>query len=143
VNVVSIASGKNGDKIVICHKGQNTLTIGAPAVADHLGHGDMLGNCTEQSITRRDIITEESANDLSIKVLRNPSLNYFDLQLGSKTGNNFQIKVYDLMGRVIETRFRLQGNQTLRLGSFYKPGIYLVEISQGAQKQTLKLIKAN
>jgi hypothetical protein len=143
VNVVAIAGGKNGDKIVICHKGQNTLTIGASGVADHLGHGDMLGNCTEESITRRDIITEESTNDISVRVLRNPSLNYFDLQLGSKTGNNFQIKVYDLMGRVIETRSRLQGNQTLRLGSSYKPGIYLVEISQGAEKQILKLIKAD
>jgi hypothetical protein len=143
VNVVAIAGGKNGDKIVICHKGQNTLTIGASGVADHLGHGDMLGNCTEESFTRRDIITEELTNDPPVKVLRNPSFNHFDLQLGGKTGDNFQIKVYDLMGRVIETRFWLQGNQTLRLGSSYKPGIYLVEISQGAQKHTLKLIKAN
>ena len=143
VNVVNIAGGKNGDKIVICHKDKNTLTIGASAVADHLGHGDMLGSCTEQTITRRDMIAEEFTNDLSVKVLRNPSLNYFDLQLRNKTGNDFQIKVYDLMGRVIETRSRLQGNQTLRLGSLYKPGIYLLEISQGTQKQTLKLIKAN
>jgi hypothetical protein len=143
VNVADIAGGKNGDKIVICHKGQNTLTIGTLGVADHLGHGDMLGSCTAQSISRRDIITEEFTNDFSVKVRSNPSSNYFDLQLSGNTENNFQIKVYDLMGRVIETKLSLRGNQTLKLGSSYKPGIYLLEISQGAERQTLKLVKAN
>jgi hypothetical protein len=44
VNVANVSGGKNGDKIVICHKG-NTLTIGVDGVADHVGHGDMLGRC--------------------------------------------------------------------------------------------------
>ena len=32
---------------------------------------------------------------------------------------------------------------SVRLGSFYHSGIYLVEIIQGGQKQTLKLVKTN
>ncbi|MGZ4020066.1 MAG: Kazal-type serine protease inhibitor domain-containing protein, partial [Flavisolibacter sp.] len=31
-------------KVTICHKG-HTITVGAPAVAAHLAHGDTLGPC--------------------------------------------------------------------------------------------------
>jgi hypothetical protein len=80
---------------------------------------------------------------LATRVLGNPSSNYFDIQIGGKAGNNIRLMVYDNMGRVIETRSSLTSNQTVRLGSFYHSGIYLVEIIQGTQKQTLKLVKAN
>ena len=140
VTVQDVSGGKNGDKIVICHKGGNSLTIGSSGVADHLAHGDMLGSCAE-SITSRSTRTEEFASNFSVKVRSNPAYNYFDLQLNGNTEHNFQIKVYDLIGRVMETKTSQSGN--LRIGNTYKPGIYLLEVSQGAVRQTLKLIKAN
>ena len=142
VSVADVAGGKNGDKIEICHKGSNTLTIGASGVADHLGHSDMLGSCTVESVTRRDG-SAEFENNFSVKVRSNPSYNYFDLQLSGSTNNDFQVKVYDLTGRVVESRTSLRGIQTLRIGNTYKPGIYVLEVSQGAQRKTLKLVKAN
>jgi len=51
--------------------------------------------------------------------------------------------VYDNLGRVIERKSSLPSNQIVRLGGSYQSGIYLVEIIQGTQKQTLKLVKAN
>jgi hypothetical protein len=143
VNVMDVADGKKGDKIIVCHMGKNSLTIAAPAVAAHLGHGDMLGSCTdgEKSTTLPKSLMEEQASNLSVRALPNPSLNYFDLQLSGKGGNNIQVKVYDLMGRVIESKSSLHSNQTLRVGASYKPGIYMVEIVQGEQKQTIRLIK--
>ena len=33
------------DKVTLCHKDKNTLTVGAPAQEAHLGHGDILGAC--------------------------------------------------------------------------------------------------
>jgi hypothetical protein len=140
VNVVDISGGKNGDKIVVCHRG-NSLTIGNSGVADHLGHGDILGSCEPNSVTKRS--TEFRETDFSIRVLGNPSPNYFDIQLRGNSDNNIRLTVYDNMGRVIETKSSLSSNQTMRLGSFYRSGIYLVEIIQGAQKQILKLVKAN
>ena len=140
VNVVNIAGGKNGDKINICHR-ENTLTIGNSGVADHLLHGDMLGSCQSSSITARsrDIIE----TGLAIRTLSNPSPNYFDIQIRGKAGNNIRLTVYDNMGRIIETKSALPFNQMVRLGSSYRTGIYLVEIVQGAEKKTLKLVKAN
>jgi hypothetical protein len=37
--------GKGQQKITLCHKGKNTLAVGAPAQAAHLRHGDKLGAC--------------------------------------------------------------------------------------------------
>ena len=140
VNVVNISGGNKGDKIVVCHKG-NTLTIGATGVADHLGHGDMLGSCASESrIVRSGIIPETG---LAIRVLANPSPNTFDIQIRGKGENNIRLTVYDNLGRIIETRSSLSSNQTVRFGSFYHPGIYLAEFVQGTQKLTLKLVKAN
>jgi len=140
VNVVDISGGKKGDKIVVCHYG-HSLTIAAPALADHLQHGDVLGSCESNSVTVRSADIRET--DFAIRVLGNPSPNYFDIQIRGKADNNVRLTVYDNLGRVIETKSSLPSNQTVRLGSFYHSGIYLVEIVQGTQKQILKLVKAN
>jgi len=33
------------NKVTLCHKNKNTLTLGAPAQAAHMRHGDSLGAC--------------------------------------------------------------------------------------------------
>lgn len=37
--------GMGRQKATLCHKGKNTITVGAPAKAAHLRHGDDLGAC--------------------------------------------------------------------------------------------------
>ena len=140
VTVVNVSGGNKGDKIVICHKG-NELTIGSSGVADHLQHGDMLGSC--EPVSSRAPSTDLRETQFGVSVLGNPSPNYFDIRIRGKADNNIRITVYDNLGRVIETKTSLSSNQTVRLGSSYRPGIYLVEILQGTHKQTLKLVKAN
>jgi hypothetical protein len=143
VNVMDIAGGRNGDKIVICHKGSNTLTIGTSGVTDHLGHGDMLGGCDDQarSITRRNSVTDEFTTTTLARTLANPSWNHFDIRINGKAGIPVQVRVFDLLGRIVETRTAIQSNQTLRIGNLYNPGRYIVEIMQGRERQTLTLIK--
>src|SRR5690606_38081850 len=34
-----------GHKVLVCHKGRKTLSIGAPALWAHLAHGDSRGAC--------------------------------------------------------------------------------------------------
>jgi hypothetical protein len=139
VNVVNISGGKNGDKIVVCHRG-NSLTIGNSGVADHLGHGDMLGSC--EINTSRVRSTEVMETGFAIRVLGNPSPNYFDIQIQGNADNNIRLTVYDNLGRVIERKSSLPSNQVVRIGGSYHSGVYLVEIVQGTQKQTFKLVKA-
>ena len=37
--------GGSEQKVLVCHKGKKTLTVGAPALVAHLGHGDTEGSC--------------------------------------------------------------------------------------------------
>ena len=141
VNVVNVAGGKNGDKIVVCHRG-NSLTIGNSGVADHLLHGDMLGSCESATTRVRSAVVGETT-EFAIRVLGNPSPNYFDIQIRGNGENNLRITVYDNLGRVIERKSSMPSNQTVRIGGSYQSGIYLVEVVQGTQKQTFKLVKAN
>ena len=39
------ARGVGRQKVALCHKGEKTLTVGAPALAAHLRHGDTRGAC--------------------------------------------------------------------------------------------------
>lgn len=39
--------GLGTEKITVCHKGKQELTIAAPAVDAHIAHGDTVGSCDE------------------------------------------------------------------------------------------------
>jgi hypothetical protein len=41
-------SGGGQPKVTLCHKGKNTITVGAPAVPAHQRHGDTRGACVGQ-----------------------------------------------------------------------------------------------
>lgn len=144
VNVMNISGGNKGDKIAVCHNGHE-VTIASEAVAAHLQHGDMLGSCSETSgaITSRERNLQAASGELTVKVFSNPSPNHFELQLNGQPGTNPQLKIYDLSGRLIETKSALPSNQIIRLGMNYRPGVYLLQIKQGAKTQTLRLIKTN
>ena len=34
-------------KVVLCHKGEKSISVGAPGLDAHLGHGDMEGGCVD------------------------------------------------------------------------------------------------
>jgi hypothetical protein len=42
--------GPGQEKVTLCHKG-HTITVGAPAQAAHLNHGDAEGACTTDTET--------------------------------------------------------------------------------------------
>ena len=73
----------------------------------------------------------------------NPSYSQFELKVASKVNVKIGLTVYDNMGRVVERISSLPTNGLLRIGSTYRSGVYLVEVVQGSQKQTFKLIKSN
>ena len=142
VNVMNVTGGNKGQHVVVCHKG-NTLAVAAPAVQAHLGHGDMLGACLDDTrTTRAREQATEHVDNLSVKVLSNPTRSYFELQVSGRADNKTQLRVYDLQGRLLETKPVLPSNQTIRIGALYNPGVYLLQISQGDRVQTLRLVKA-
>ncbi|MGZ3955269.1 MAG: T9SS type A sorting domain-containing protein, partial [Flavisolibacter sp.] len=94
--------------------------------------------------TTRDVQTTATtlAQTFEVTATPNPSFSYFSLHLGgNNTGGLVNLKVTDVLGRVVESRQHLAPAQTLRIGSSYLPGIYIVEVQQGDTIKQLKLVK--
>jgi hypothetical protein len=74
-------------------------------------------------------------------VLPNPSVAHFTLKVQSADAKPVDVRILDNQGRLVETRSNLAANSTLVLGSQYRPGVYYVEVVQGAEKVQSKLVK--
>jgi hypothetical protein len=119
---------------------------------------DASGNSTSQNVDvvvphdQGDYVTQnrintkndkglDLTNGLKVIVSPNPSSNHFTIHTQSVSELPVTIKVTDNAGRVIEVRRSLPANGELLIGSLYKAGVYFIEIMQGKQVKTLKLLK--
>ncbi len=101
------------------------------------------GEVTSQTIQQTPVADLPAlATELNLKALPNPSAGAFNIQIESGSIEKINIRVIDMQGRLIEQRQNLQPNQTLKIGDSYRPGVYLLEVQQGATRKQLKLIKA-
>jgi hypothetical protein len=140
VQVVDVSSGRNGDKVNVCHKG-SSLSIEASSVADHLAHGDRLGSCSSVLTAQsHETVLKQQGGRLLATAMPNPSVTDFTIKVNG-TGGAMRIRVTDMLGRIVEQREHVQSLQTLRLGSHYRPGVYYVEINDGVERMVLKLVK--
>jgi expansin (peptidoglycan-binding protein) len=86
-------------------------------------------------------VIEDEANKLKIVSYPNPSTSYFTIvPSGSKTGS-LNVRVTDVLGRVIEVKPNLPVNNKFTIGQTYSRGIYFIEIKQGNEKILMKFIK--
>lgn len=84
---------------------------------------------------------KDVAEGLSVKALSNPTTDRFTLVTRSASEQPLTIRVVDNLGRALETRSGIAATGTIQFGNQYRPGTYLVEITQGDTKQVLKLVK--
>jgi hypothetical protein len=95
-----------------------------------------------QGITANNMKEEKTHTDkLTITALPNPSWKYFILATQSSSNKILHLKVMDMLGRIVEVRDKIAANSTIYIGNNYRPGIYLVEVVQGTERQLLKLIR--
>jgi trimeric autotransporter adhesin len=93
------------------------------------------------SVRMADVQTVE-AGVFSLRSYPNPSTSQFNLQLQSSDRlQKVQVRVFDMSGRTVQQFNNLSANQTLQIGSNYRPGMYIVEMIQGDNRKQLKLIK--
>jgi hypothetical protein len=76
-----------------------------------------------------------------LKATPNPTHSYFTVQLPNAVNTGVNLRVMDVLGRVVESKQNLPAGQTLRIGSTYRPGIYIIEVTQGNLVKQLKLVK--
>lgn len=76
-----------------------------------------------------------------VEAFPNPSSTYFTIVTRSGSDKALHVRVVDAIGRVVESRSGMAAKSNIIIGHHYRPGIYYVEVFQGTQKVTLKLIK--
>ena len=166
ITVIDIRCANPGNdpahKVYVCHKkngsngngtiGDNAHTncVDVSAVPDHLKHGDCLGQCPDEdknknkgSISARSTPLSEAVAGLNLRALSNPASGSFNIQVGSANAERITFKVMDMQGKLIEQRQNVQANQNIMFGNAYKPGVYFIEVMQGAERKQLKLVKSN
>jgi hypothetical protein len=119
------------DKITICHNGKSQSVSKFAAIA-HIRHGDCIGACGPGP----------DYPALNVSASPNPSPNNFQITI--KKGNPNQLvnmKVYNSLGGLVEQKQNLQIGQSFRIGQNYRFGLYLVEFTQGLDKEVLLLLK--
>ncbi|QNA45365.1 T9SS-dependent choice-of-anchor J family protein [Lacibacter sediminis] len=141
IDVLDIRSGKKLDKVTICHKNQQSISISQADVVDHLAHGDMLGVCTVTSPTASARLMGAAVSKLSVQVLPNPSAVEFTLLIKADQTGSINLRVLDIQGRVLEQRSNISPTQRLTIGEGFHSGIYFAEITQGTDRKVIKLLK--
>ena len=89
-----------------------------------------------------DDLNLTAKNALGLQVFPNPTRTSFTLNLQSSSKENVQIIVTDMVGKKLYQTTG-SGNRQYTFGSEFSSGMYIVQVIQGKQIQTLKLVKGN
>jgi hypothetical protein len=72
----------------------------------------------------------------------NPFANSFAINLRSNSTSTVSLAIYDMTGRLLETReIKADGLANQSIGDRYPSGIYNVVVNQGEQTQTIRVVK--
>ena len=81
--------------------------------------------------------TSESMN---VRVYPNPTTSNFNMQVVTAGKESVRVRILDVQGRQLETMI-VKPNETLRIGDALKSGAYFIEVKQGKQIQTTRVLK--
>jgi hypothetical protein len=90
-------------------------------------------NCTRQA-------GAIESDDFEVIAYPNPLTSVFNIEVRSSTkGDTTEIQVYDMTGRLIESR--QEQSNSIALGSNYPSGVYNVIVNQGTKVKALRVVK--
>ena len=85
---------------------------------------------------------KNATDALSVKVTSNPTSTYFGLDI--KSDDNaalISVKLVDVSGNIVEAKNNVTAGQFIKIGQSAKPGIYMLQVSQGKQSKQVTLVK--
>ncbi len=100
--------------------------------------GVMTSSTTRAGDPMTGSLTTES---FAISGYPNPSRTGFSIKIDGLSTEKASIRVTDMTGRLVEERSNISANQVLKVGDNYRAGMYYIEVTQGNNKQNLKLVK--
>ena len=145
VTVKDISCGNKNNKVLVCHRGK-TLCVDAAAVAAHLKHGDVLGNCLyKASQTVNHVSTEtlkKDINDASLIAFNapNPFQNTTRIHYNLPYDGHVSLKVVDQLGREVSSLvngLQKAGSHSIEFkASALSKGLYYYQVTLNAGSHT-------
>ena len=126
VSAINVQCGNSGDKVMVCHNGQETC-ISSSAVQAHLNHGDKLGSCNNPA----NGITE------NVAVFPNPVATLLTVKV-DKVYDGAELALYDVLSRKVKSEPLMDTMQLISVSNLYR-GIYFLHVKNG-QYYTIKAI---
>ncbi len=96
---------------------------------------------TDQIVTKEPDEVEQP--DFKVNVFPNPAAFEFSIQVLSKSNEPVIVRIMDLNGKVRSVQTQLSKNSIIKVGSRLLSGTYFAEVTQGSNKQLVKLVKLN
>ena len=97
------------------------------------------------TLTTANVVTRHSEAPVTIfdvKSYPNPFVDTFKLDINTSSEGNVGVKVYDMIGRIVESRaINISELGNVEVGSSYPSGVYNVIVSQGENVETVRMIK--
>jgi PKD repeat protein len=143
INVIDVRCGNKLDKVTVCHKGK-VLCIGADGVADHLGHGDMVGAC-DKLTTPSLQASEDVAESLQLTASPNPTSDHTTLAFTLTESSSYRLEVINMQGALVAVVAEGAGDAGESFSHEFSrghlvPGLYMVRLVAGKQSKATKLI---
>ena len=66
----------------------------------------------------------------------------FHLKVVSETDENLQIKIFDVLGQLIQKKVNVTFDNDITFGSDLAKGVYLLEVSQGLSTKVMRIGKS-
>ena len=90
--------------------------------------------------TNSEVVPENKGMELA--AYPNPSSSNFTIQVNAGNAKEkILLQVFDVSGRIVETRNNVTAGSSFTLGDKYRPGSYFIRVVQGKEHKEIKLIK--
>jgi hypothetical protein len=77
---------------------------------------------------------------MEVKVYPNPTTSQFNVQVKSSGTEEAVVRVLDVTGRFIKS-VKVSSNSNVNLGADLKAGAYMLEVRQGKETKTVRVMK--
>jgi hypothetical protein len=95
--------------------------------------------CPPPTITKVPV-TNTKTGSMSVKVYPNPTTSQFNVQVNTTGSEEAVVRILDVQGRFVKS-VKVAANQVIGLGAELKAGAYLLEVRQGNEVKTTRVIK--
>ncbi len=94
-------------------------------------------NVVEQS--KKNVVVINTG-EMEVKVFPNPTTSDFKLRISTSSLELIKVRVMDMEGRVLK-QFNANDSELINTGADLKAGAYIMEVKQGNEVKTIKLLK--